>query len=291
MTPPGNKGAGSGVRAAAEVGDQARRLKQMASQSATDAVPLLPALAITGGKGGVGKTCVAVNLGLVLAGMGLKPLLVDCDLGLANADVLLGVTPQSTLFDVVTAGRPLSGAITSVTAPNQNRLAFAPAASGREELANLQPRQLQRLVRELGKAASAYDLLILDTAAGIGREVCTFLQASRIVLVVVTPEPTSLTDAYALIKVLEQKQPGKDVRVLVNQSANDDEGQTTFNRLRKVAAAYLQRDLIYLGCVPRDRAVADAVRTRSPLALGANGPALGALRSLALRMKNERWKT
>ena len=151
--------------------------------------------------------------------MGLHPLLVDCDLGLANADVLLGLNPTTTLYDVVIGGSPLGSAIIE----DRRGFGFIPAASGREELTRLGNRQLAGLLKELHRAAGAHDLLVLDTAAGIHREVVTLLRASKVVLMVVTPDPTSITDAYALIKVLEQQDPGRDIRILVNQASSQEE--------------------------------------------------------------------
>jgi len=265
--------------------DQAAGLRD-AAQGASEAIPALPAIAVTGGKGGVGKTCIAVNLALTLLEIGLRPLLVDLDLGLANADVMLGVAAGTTLQDVISGGKPASAALQRLP----SGLSFIPAASGREELTRLQARSLHRLLREIGKVAYGHDLIVFDTAAGIGREVSLPLQASRVVLVVVTPEPTSLTDAYALIKVLEQASPGKDIRVLVNQAADQEEGAATFARLRKVAQAYLRRDLRLAGCVPRDRAVGEAVRARKPFAGNPDSPAAKALRALALGLKSETWR-
>jgi len=278
----------SGARGAQRVTpapDQAARLRELA-QGAGEAVPALPAIAITGGKGGVGKTCVAVNLALTLADLGLRPLLVDLDLGLANADVMLGVAAGVTLHDVISGGKPASAALQRLP----SGISFIPAASGREELTRLQARTLYRLLREVGKVAYGHDLIVFDTAAGIGREVSLPLQASRVVLVVVTPEPTSLTDAYALIKVLEQASPGKDIRVLVNQASGQDEAVATFARLRKVAQAYLRRDLVLAGALPRDRAVGEAVRARKPFAGNPDSPAARALRALALGLKAETWR-
>ena len=265
--------------------DQAAGLRD-AAQGASEVIPALPAIAVTGGKGGVGKTCIAVILALTLLELGLRPLLVDLDLGLANADVMLGVAAGITLQDVISGGKPASAALQRLP----SGLSFIPAASGREELTRLQARSLHRLLREVGKVAFGHDLIVFDTAAGIGREVSLPLQASRVVLVVVTPEPTSLTDAYALIKVLEQASPGKDIRVLVNQAADQEEGAATFARLRKVAQSYLRRDLRLAGCVPRDRAVGEAVRARKPFAGNANSSAAKALRALALGLKAETWR-
>lgn len=264
--------------------DQAGQLRELAGKNAAPSAQL-PALAITGGKGGVGKTCLAVNLSLALVEQGLKPLLIDIDMGLANADVLLNLNPATTLYHVMMENKPAASAILKL----QSGLSFLPAASGREELTRLGAQQLQRLVKDLVRISEAYDLLVFDTAAGIGPEVLTFLGASRTILAVITPDPTSVTDAYALIKIIEQRAPGKDIRIVVNQAANPEEAAATFARIRKVAQAYLQRDLTYAGMIPRDRAVADAVRKRQPFAQ-VDGPASQALRSLAVKLKAERWK-
>jgi flagellar biosynthesis protein FlhG len=264
--------------------DQAENLRNaMAGKN----VPLsLPAVAVTGGKGGIGKTSLAVNLALTLGKLGAKPLLVDFDLSLANADVLLGITPTTTLFDVLRSGADLASA--AVEGPCN--IGFIPAASGRDELTRLSEAQLEKLFTGLHKLSSAYDLTILDTAAGIGREVMSALRVSRMVLVVVTSDPTSITDAYALIKVLEGEAPGKDIRIVVNMCDSHGEAVETYTRVRRVVNQYLQRDVALQGIVPRDHVVAEAVRARRPFALGIDCPALQALRSMCARLKVERWK-
>jgi len=267
--------------------DQAAKLRELSANKLEEALPILPAIAVTGGKGGVGKTCIAVNLAVALAELGAKPLLVDFDLGLANADVLLGLRPTITLAEVMEGRSKLSDAL--IQGPKG--MGFIPAASGREELTRLSGRQLARLFRDLSSLAKPFELLVLDTAAGIGREVSFTLRASRVVLVVVTPEPTSLADAYALIKVLEADAPGRDVRVLVNQAADADEASETFARLRKVTRAYLKRDVVLTGFIPRDRRVGEAVRARKTFILGGDGPAAQAIRALAVSLRAERWRT
>ncbi|MFW5846297.1 MAG: P-loop NTPase [Planctomycetota bacterium] len=260
--------------------DQARGLAHMAGRDGTGTeLPDLPALAITGGKGGVGKTCLAVNLALLLQGLGMEPLLVDLDMGLANADVLLGVNPSSSLFEVVIGGDSLA----SATVTTAGGLHFVPAASGRDELTRLGHRQFVTLFRQL--ADCGHGCLVLDTMAGISAEVTRFLRSSRQVVVVLTPDPTALTDAYALIKVLEGQRAGKDLRVIVNQAGSEDEAMQTFLRLRKVVRSYLQRDIAYLGHVPRDRHVQEAVRRRVPFITDREAPASRALAAIAMRLR------
>lgn len=247
----------------------------------------LPAVAITGGKGGVGKTAIAVNLSLMLARLGLKPLLVDFDLSLANADVLLGLNPENTLADVLEGNAKLD----DVVVRTPEGLGFVPAASGRDGLTRLTDVQLQRVYSGLERISSQFDLIIMDTAAGIGREVMATLRASRVILVVVTPDPTSLADAYALIKVLEREDPGRDVRIIINMANHQNDGVETYNRLRKVVATYLRRDLPLAMAMPRDSRVSDAIRARRPFITGSESPAVLALRSLAMRLKSEPWKS
>jgi flagellar biosynthesis protein FlhG len=264
--------------------DQAHSLRQAAGLPGS--LPLLPAIAVTGGKGGVGKTCVSVNLAVSLAKIGLRPLLVDLDLGLANADVLLGVNPERSLAEVITQGVPLA----QVVVPTAYGVDLVPAASGRDDLTSLSEDQHLRLFHNLGQLTGGHDLIILDTAAGVHRTVTSALRSSQVVLLVVTPDPTSITDAYALLKVLEGQERGKDIRVLVNQAANLAEAQAVCQRLRGVAQKFLGRDLTFIGHLPRERAVTDAIRARKPFAHAApTSQAAQALRQLAMRIKSEAW--
>lgn len=265
--------------------DQAQGLRA-AMNAPLDGPPAmgLPAIAVTGGKGGVGKTCLAVNLAVLLARQGLRPLLVDLDLGLANADVLLGVSPERSLLDVLMRGVPL----VDVVATTPLGVSFVPAASGHEELTAVSQEQLHGLFAGLMVLARAYDVIVLDTPAGIGREVMTALRASRLIAVVVTPDPTSMTDAYALIKVLEAQSPGKDIRIIVNNANSRDEAQAVYNRLSTVARKHLGRELTLLGDCPRDPAVSEAVRRRRPFAAShTDSPALTALTGIAKRLRGE----
>lgn len=260
--------------------DQASSLRQTPAPP----LPRLPGFCVTGGKGGVGKTCVAVNLAVLLA-TSSRPLLIDMDLGLANADLVLGVDPAASLAEVVLSGRPIE----EVVAESALGVGLVPAASGIDALANLGQQELHRLFLGLERLGRTRAPLILDTPAGIGREVISACRAARVVCVVLTPEPTALTDAYALIKVLEQAQPGGDVRVIVNMARDQQDGLSAFARLRAVCQKHLGRSLDLLGIIPRDEAVGLAVRRRKPLAGGSETPALVALKGIAAKLRGITW--
>ena len=264
-------------------GDQAQQLRQRRQEQQLSEALALPSIAITGGKGGVGKTCIAVNLSIAMQQLEKKSLLVDLDLGLANADILLGLNPHRTLFDVVLGNSSLDHCKTE----HRSGLDFIPAASGREELTRLSHQDFILLMKALQEQSKHYDISFLDTAAGISREVTTFLRCSKMILVVITPDPTSMTDAYALIKILEQQEPGKDIAVIVNQVHNDEEGLLVHQKLNKVCKSYIKRDLRFLGHVPQDRCVVDAVRQRRPFIMNPDSRAGDAIRGIAVRLKGE----
>lgn len=260
--------------------DQAASLRQ----NPAPPLPRLPGFCVTGGKGGIGKTCIAVNLAILLAQQA-RPLLVDLDLGLANADLVLGVNPTADLAQVVLGGR----AIEEVVAESPTGVGLVPAASGVDALANLGQQELHRLFLGLERLGRVRTPLVLDTPAGIGREVIAACRAVRVVCVVLTPEPTALADAYALVKVLEQAEPGRDVRVIVNMARDQQDGLSAFARVRAVCQKHLGRSLDLLGIIPRDDAVAMAVRRRKPLAGGVDTPALVALKGIAAKLRGVVW--
>lgn len=260
--------------------DQAASLRQTPAPP----LPRLPGFCVTGGKGGVGKTCIAVNLAILLA-QSARPLLVDLDLGLANADLVLGVNPAANLAEVVLAGRPID----SVIAESPLGVGLVPAASGVDALANLGQQELHRLFLGLERLGRTRAPLVLDTPAGIGREVITACRAARVVCVVLTPEPTALADAYALVKVLEQAQSGCDVRLIVNMARDQQDGLSAFARMRAVCQKHLGRTVELLGIIPRDEAVGLAVRRRKPLATGSETPALVALKGIAAKLRGIEW--
>jgi flagellar biosynthesis protein FlhG len=213
-------------------------------------------IAVTGGKGGVGKTSVAVNLAVALADHGKRVLLFDGDLGLANVDVLLGLTPRHTLEHV------LDGRCTLEEAVIDTPLGFKvlPAASGVARLAGLSTAEHLGLVQAFSHLTAGLDVLIVDTAAGIADGVRQFCQAAQQVLVVLRDEPASLTDAYALIKVLNREHSVQRFRILANMSAAQGAGEALYRKLERVANRFLDVVLEYAGEIPDDSFVRNAVR-------------------------------
>ncbi len=243
--------------------------------------PTIRSIAVTSGKGGVGKTSIATNLALACARRGRRVLLVDGDLSLANVDLLLGVVPQKNLGDVI-FGR---ASIEEVVIDAGEGLRLLPSGSGVEELADLDDFRRERLLRELSRLEADTDLILLDTGSGIGRQTIHFARAADQIVVVTTPEPTAFSDAYATLKVLSRGRLRGRPGVLVNMAANAEEGVETERRIRLVAERFLQMKPEYLGHVLLDSAVGRAVRKQEPLLKAfPRSPAAACLENLADRL-------
>jgi flagellar biosynthesis protein FlhG len=215
-------------------------------------------IAVTGGKGGIGKTSVSINLATALARSGQRVLLLDGDLGLANIDVLLGLTPRFTLEHVLSGERELA----EVLLQSRDGVRVVPAASGVARMAQLDGPQHAALVRAFSTLPENFDVMIVDTAAGIGESVCRFSEAAQHVLVVIRDEPTSLTDAYALIKVLSREHAVRRFHVLVNMVRDGGSGQLLVRRLQRVTDRYLDVQLTWAGDIPDDPYVGRAIRAQ-----------------------------
>ncbi len=213
------------------------------------------------GKGGVGKTNVVVNLGLALARRGLRVALLDADLGTANVDIVLGLHPRYHLHHVVTGQKSLAEII--VNGPFG--LQVIPGASGLPDLADLPEVQRDLLLRALLVLEGNIDLLLIDTCAGVGRNVVQFILAASELLLVTNPEPTALTDAYALLKVLANYQWPVLTKLVVNNARNGPEGDITGRKLAAVTEQFLGRRVDMIGTVPHDQSVVEAVKRQSPL--------------------------
>jgi flagellar biosynthesis protein FlhG len=218
-------------------------------------------IAVTGGKGGVGKSCVSVNLATGLAAKGKRVVLLDGDLGLANVDVLLGLSPRYTLSHVLSGERTLDEIM--VTAPQGFKI--VPAASGAADLAGMAGAAHLGLVQAFSGLATRLDVLIIDTAAGIAPGVLQFSQAAQHVLVVICDEPASITDAYALIKVLSRDHGVNRFRVVANMSRATGEGAILFDKLERVTTRFLDVILEYAGEIPEDERVRRAIKAQRPV--------------------------
>ena len=221
-----------------------------------DSVHSVQVIAVTSGKGGVGKTTVAVNLSLALAKRGRRVVLLDGDLGLANIDVLLGLTPKYTLADLIDGRCALSDVL--LLGPGDIRI--VPASSGNKSMANLSPAQHAGLIQSFNDMADSLDVLVIDTATGIGESVVNFVQAAQEILLVVCDDPTSIADTYALIKLLSASHGINRFRVLVNMAHNPDEGRYLFNKLANLVNQFLDVSLHYVGAIPYDVCVRRAAR-------------------------------
>ena len=243
-------------------------------------------IAVTSGKGGVGKTNIVANLGLALVLQGRKVMLIDADLGLGNLDLLLGLTPQATIHDVLSLRKTLE----EVVWEGPWGLKVLPASSGIAELAELNDQQKLFLLNELDHYAESLDVVLIDTGAGISANVLFFNMAAWERLVVVNNEPPSLTDAYALIKVLVTRHEETRFTVVANALDHKQEGQAVYRSLAMVTERFLGQEVVldYLGLIPHDDAVPRAVCRQQPvLALYPQAPASRAFRRLAQKLWEE----
>lgn len=238
-------------------------------------------LAVTGGKGGVGKSNVSVNTAVALAEQGKRVVLLDADLGLANIDVLLGVSSGRNIGDVLAGDAELR----DILVPGPGGIRIIPASSGTQRMANLGEQEHAGIIGAFSELGDDMDVLIVDTAAGISRTVTSFVRAAQETLMVVTDEPTSVTDAYALIKVLNRDCKMDRFRVLANMVRTPNEGQALFNKLSKVTDRFLDVTLQYVGSVPMDESVRKAVqRQKAVIEAYPRSKAAIAYRSLAQKV-------
>jgi flagellar biosynthesis protein FlhG len=221
-------------------------------------------IAISSGKGGVGKTNVTANLGIALAVRGKKVMILDADLGMANVDVIFGINPKFNLKHLLDGEKTLQEII--VTGPHSVKI--VPGGSGVPELANLSDVQQQKLIDNFIDLERNADITLIDTGAGISKEVISFILAAREALIVTTPEPTAITDAYGLIKVLTQRDLNVDIKVVVNLVSSEKEGREIADRIVMAAKQFLNKKVEPLGYILGDPYVYTSVRQQVPFVLG-----------------------
>jgi len=215
-------------------------------------------ISITSGKGGVGKTSIVANLGYAFTKMGKKVLILDADLGLGNLDVLLGLAPKYNLSHVIMDEK----AIEDILIEGPGKMKILPASSGIQELTNLTRKQKIKILTQLDLLIDSVDVLFIDTAAGISSNVMDFNATAQEIVVVVSPDPTSITDAYALVKVLSLKYSEKVCKLLVNRTTRLEEGREVFRQLHLVTERFLDINIEYLGCILDDDKVTKGVKSQ-----------------------------
>ena len=272
--------------------DQATQLRSLLreqtreDENSAESAPLptrrASVIAVTSGKGGVGKTNIAVNLAIKLASAGKEVVLLDADLGLANADVICNIDLPANLSHVIARRKDLSEVL--VKAPGGFRLIGG--ASGLARMADLTDIDRQRIVTALGELEQQADVILIDTGAGISPNVLAFTRAADHVLIVTTPEPTAITDAYAVVKVISRDQAVRRISLLVNNARNANEARVVHERIAKVARQFLGVSVFDAGSVPADEQVSAAVRKRVPFVLSApRSAASHAVAQLAIRLE------
>ncbi len=217
-------------------------------------------ICVTSGKGGVGKTNFTANLAINLSKRGKKVVVIDADLGLANVDVVLGVIPRYNLLDVIKKGKD----ITEIMNQGADGVKLISGGSGIIDLVDMPKERLQVLINQFDKLYNHAEIILIDTGAGLTKSVLSFAHASDEIVVITTPEPTSLTDAYAMIKHLWSKENDKKIRIVINRVDNLKEGKVAFEKLRSVCDRFLDFKIYSLGYLPNDKNVGKAVRLQKP---------------------------
>lgn len=243
--------------------DQATKLRQM--MNTTQKQSKARVIAVTSGKGGVGKTSLSVNLAIELSKLGKKVVIFDADFGLANVEVMLGIRPKYNLLDLFHNDMNIEEIITN----GPNGIGFISSGSGVSELASMDYDSIKLLIDEMSKLDSLYDIVIIDTGAGITDAVMEFVMVSPEILLVVTPEPTSITDAYSLLKVLRRKEEFnplyKTINVVSNRVSGRDEGRDIYNKMNTVSSKFLNTKLQYLGEIIQDKSASMAIIEQKPV--------------------------
>lgn len=247
--------------------DQATNLRNIIKMNQQNTKPVARVITVTSGKGGVGKSNVSINLAIQFAKLGQRVIILDADFGLANIEIMFGTVPKHNLCDLIYQGKD----ITQIITWGPGGVGFISGGSGIAGLSNLNREYLTYIIQNLAKLDAMADVIIVDTGAGISDAVLEFLVASGEIILVTTPEPTSITDSYSLLKALN-RHPRFDremtqIRVLANKVDDLQDGRTLFQKLSVVVTRYLKLPLTYLGAIPQDAQLSKAVMQQTPVSL------------------------
>lgn len=248
--------------------DQAQQLRNIVkANSPTSDRPLARVITVTSGKGGVGKSNTAINLAIQFRKMGQRVIILDADFGLANIEIMFGTVPKHNLCDLIYQGKNIKEIITW----GPGDVGFISGGSGIAGLSNLSRDYLVYIIQNLAELDAIADVIIIDTGAGISDAVLEFLVASGEILLVTTPEPTSITDSYSLLKALNRhprfSKEASQIKVIANKVDRDEAGLALFNKLNVVVQRYLKLPISYLGTVPQDEKLSQAVMQQTPVSL------------------------
>lgn len=247
--------------------DQAESLRNIIKMNNQPQKKLARTITVTSGKGGVGKSNTAINLAIQFRQMGQRVIILDADFGLANIEVMFGTVPQHNLSDLIYKGKNIKEIITW----GPGEVGFISGGSGIAGLSNLSRDYLMSIIQNLAELDSIADIVIVDTGAGISDAVLEFLVASGEILLVTTPEPTSITDSYSLLKALNRhprfSSEMSEVKVIANKVEDEEEGMALFTKLNAVVTRYLKIPVSYLGTVPQDANLSKAVMQQMPISL------------------------
>ena len=248
--------------------DQAEQLRNIIKANSIPR-PVARVITVTSGKGGVGKSNTAINLAIQFRKMGQRVIILDADFGLANIEIMFGTVPKHNFCDLIYQGKNIKEIITW----GPMEVGFISGGSGIAGLSNLSREYLTYIIQSLAELDAIADIVIVDTGAGISDAVLEFLVASGEILVVTTPEPTSITDSYSLLKALKRhprfSEKASQVKVIANKVDSQNEGEALFNRLNAVVSRYLKLPITYLGAVPQDNQLSKAVMQQMPVSIQA----------------------
>lgn len=265
--------------------DQAEQLRKLVQQNTSQPQGVARVITVTSGKGGVGKSSISVNLAIEMAKAGKRVIIMDVDFGLANIEVMLGIRPEYNLADLMFRGKGLKEVITK----GPENIGFISGGSGIQELTALGREQIMNLAQRLAELDELADVIIIDTGAGITDAVLEFIMASSEVLLVVTPEPTSITDAYALLKTLNRKEEFSaehtKIKMIANRVTAEHKGRELYHKLNTVATQFLSFELEYLGEVPYDQQASVAIIRQKPVVISFPDSGAGrAIKALASKL-------
>ncbi|SFB66880.1 MinD/ParA family protein [Butyrivibrio sp. YAB3001] len=267
--------------------DQAQQLRNIIKNSSKPQRPLARIITVTSGKGGVGKSNVAINLAIQFRKMGKRVIILDADFGLANIEIMFGTVPKHNLCDLIYQGKNIKDIITW----GPEGVGFISGGSGISGMYNLSREYLVYIIVNLAELDAIADIIIIDTCAGISSAVTEFLVASGEVILVTTPEPTSITDSYSLLKALNQSPrfsiEDTIVKTVSNRVTSEEEGQQLFNKLNTVVSRYLKIPLTYMGSIPQDQMLVRSVMQQSPVSLQyPNARSVRAFENIAAKLMN-----